>query len=496
MRYTTLILLPLLALVAGCSRGPARGELEELLAQRLDQEFESGLFEVASFKRRGSYPYTIEGDDGDRMLVYYDARLGFQRDRQLTDWDSLGVGSLIQVLGANPRGVSGVSAEGNQSGDELLVRGSIVFARGDGDWQPVDAETLPMKSGTAATDSGGDHAESPDATLARLDRLKAIDGTLQSQADSTGRDELHRQLDSVTEQMDRRLARKEGALILATGVAGGDYAALGQGLARLIGESGGAVHLVPSGGSLDNCALVEAGEADVAFAQNDIAQMARRGTGLFEGRLPMSNLQTLCSLYPEAVQLLVRRGGAVQQLEDLRGRAVDVGPGGSGIRINATQVLAAGGMTLADLGRTQGNPAAVAVDDLLAGRVEAVFLTGAYPFAAVSAASQTGELQVIALPAMVIGQLCADNPAYVSLTLPARTYPGQAGDVATVGVTATLVAHRGVSDTQVTALLEALYANVDQLGQDSLRGYQINRGRGLDGIAIPAHPAARRFLEP
>ncbi len=491
MRTTIPILLMLAMLAPGCSRGPSRADLEQLLAQRLDQEFESGLFEVTSFKRRGSYPYSVEGDDRERMLVYYDARLGFQRERQLTDWDSLGMGSLIAVLGATPRGVTGVSADGNRTGDELLVRGSIAFARGDGDWQPVEGEVFAAEPEPAAEDDGG----SPDPTRTRLDRLEAIDGTLQGQGDAVARDELHRQLDSVTEQMGRKLARKDGALILATGASGGDYAALGHGLARVIEETGGAVHLVPSGGSLDNCALVDAGEADVAFAQNDIAQMARRGTGLSEGRLPMTNLQTLCSLYPEAVQLLVRRGGAVQSMEDLAGRAVDVGPDGSGIRVNATEVLAAGGMTLADLGRTQGKATAAAIDDLLVGRVEAVFLTGAYPFAAVSAATGDGELQVVALPPLVIGQLVADNPVYVALTLPARTYPGQPGDVATVGVTATLVAHRGLSDTQVEALLGTLFGNVDQLGQDSLRGYQINRDRAQDGIAIPAHPAARRFFE-
>ena len=51
---------------------------------------------------------------------------------------------------------------------------------------------------------------------------------------------------------------------------------------------------------------------------------------LFEGQIPLSHLRALCSLYPEAVQIVARKSAKIKAVTDLRGKRVNIGPSGSG----------------------------------------------------------------------------------------------------------------------------------------------------------------------
>ena len=100
--------LALLCALAGCRKGPDRDTLASQIQARLDRNFQGGVFKVVDLARKGHYAYREEGDDAERLLVYYNAELELLRDYRLSDWDKPNVGSLISVLGATANGVTGV----------------------------------------------------------------------------------------------------------------------------------------------------------------------------------------------------------------------------------------------------------------------------------------------------------------------------------------------------------------------------------------------------
>ena len=80
------------------------------------------------------------------------------------------------------------------------------------------------------------------------------------------------------------------------------------------------------------------------------------------------------------------------------------------------------------------------------------------------------------------------------MTLPAHTYPGQAQAVDTVAATALLVATAGLPDSTVEGLLQQVYGGIDFVQAGSTAGAMIAKATAREGLTLPLHPAAERFL--
>ena len=77
---------------------------------------------------------------------------------------------------------------------------------------------------------------------------------------------------------------------------------------------------VTSNGSVANVAAIAAGSAQSGFVQSDIAYWAYNGTGIYSGRPKVDVLRAIANLYPESIQLVVRKGSGIKSVPDLRGR--------------------------------------------------------------------------------------------------------------------------------------------------------------------------------
>ena len=125
-------------LLAACARGPDVNTLEADVKARLQQVFGNQL-QLSELQRRGSATDSLAPADSERLIVYFDAELQLQQAYDFSAWDSPGAASLLSVLGAGPRGISGILSGGNQAGDRLRAHGSLIYQRqGDG-WQALVA---------------------------------------------------------------------------------------------------------------------------------------------------------------------------------------------------------------------------------------------------------------------------------------------------------------------------------------------------------------------
>ena len=493
-RQLVLVTAALCALLGGCREGPDGEALRGQIQGKLDRGFRKGLFEVRSLVRRGHYPYREEGDDRPRLLIYYNAEIALLRDYKLSNWNQLNVGSLISVLGARPSGVRGVKPAGNRKGDLLRVHGASAYAAappgaGSGDrWTPV--AFLPAARKVAGR-RPGDEELPYRGQLKELGRLGAAFQAGKQRGDLT---ELTERLEALREQAERRLGRSKGWLTIAAGNPEGEYFRQGRGLERILRKAGLQARSYRTGGSIENCRLVEEREVLFGYSQNDVALMGHKGTELFEGQIPMTGLRALCSLYPEAVQIIARRQAGIRTAADLRGKRINIGPRDSGVRVNALQVLRALGLTLRDFSAVGRKGIHAALDELRRGKIDAAFLTSAYPSPAVYALADKTPVDLVPLDRSTVEALTARYPFFTALALPARTYPGVTEERLTVQVTAMLVTHKDTPAARVKTLLTTLFASVGELAQGSLQAYYISRERALQGVSIPLHPAARAFF--
>jgi len=487
-----LALLAALAL-AGCARGPDAQLVTQAVQQQLDGAMGGPVLAIESLKLAGSAPLA----DAEGRLVYFDARLKLARDYDFTRWSSHSVASLGALLGAGPKGIVGLSAVGNRTGDVLGVHGTAAFVRDGSGWRlvanPLTGEVVPASPGPAASVAAVQprprEVAPPSAAEQALANLSALVGRPAPPTMNPAEHEriVREELEHAHASLAQRLARQQSLIVVAGGPAGGAYQetldALDAGAAR----TRLTLETLVTEGSVGNIRLLADRTAQFAIAQNDVVRNAYRGRGRFAGA-PQTDLRALASLFPEPVQLVVRAKSGIATVADLSGRRVGLGPEGSGTRASALALLDASGLAPDALAAAGAEPVAAALDALAAGTLDAVFVTAHAPAAEIQRLAKRTPIALVPFgpskPLIEAG--------LVPFTIPPRTYVGQDAPVPTVAATALLVARNDAPDAQADALLDLLFG--PGAAVSGAAAGQITLRTAREGITIPMLPAADRWL--
>jgi uncharacterized protein len=141
-----------------------------------------------------------------------------------------------------------------------------------------------------------------------------------------------------------------------------------------------------------------------------------------------------------------------------------------------------------------GTPTPPAALDLLAqGDIDAVIEVVSAPWRQLEIAMDGAALRLVAVDAETVARVDAKIHGLLPLAIPARTYPGQQREVATLAATALLVARDDVPDAIVADTLDLLYASAAS-GGAGVQATRLSKARALTGITIPMHPAAARYF--
>ncbi len=495
-RWRTLACALLAALLlAGCAPKPDAELVRQAVQQQLDAAFGARVLQIESFTRAGSQ--ALAGRDG--RLVYFSAELKLMSDYHFGEWDKHNVGTLANLLGAGPKGIAGLGAQGNLKGDTLRVNGSAAFLReGTNDWKLVPTApahevvaTLPQAAAGAAVLPRPKEGPQPSEAELALEELRALLRSPTGPTLSTAeRDAIVTDAaQTAVRQARARLTRSADTIALAAGPASGAYEEVARALAARAAQAKVSFELPDSDGSVGNIRLLADGAAQFALVQNDVAMAAFEGRGRFGGAA-QPELRAVASLFPEAVQLVVRADGPIKSLDDLAGRRVDLGLAHSGTRANALAILAAHQLALDALVVT-GSTLAQATELLAQGKIDALFTTVHAPARALQRAAAKSKLAWIDI--LPTDALRASG--LVPLKLPARTYAGQAEPVQTLATTALLVTRSDVPATQVETLLKLLFEPASTPRGEGSAMAQISTSTAREGVTIPFVPAAQTYLE-
>jgi TRAP transporter TAXI family solute receptor len=288
---------------------------------------------------------------------------------------------------------------------------------------------------------------------------------------------------------------------IATGDLAGTYYPLGGLLANILtappggepcrpGELCGVPGLVAvaqtSQGSIANIDALAAGEVDSAFVQADVAHAAYAGRDVF-APAPVTDLRALASLYPEVVQLVVRRAAADGP------RRIAVGAPRSGTRLSAPMVLPAFGVDPRDVDMAGLNPsrALAAID---AGELDGFLTIAGTPTTAVREALARGDMELVPVRPEAARRLVGAGSHWRLTLLPAGLYPDMPA-TPSLAVPALWVVHASLDGELVSGLLAALWAPEagEALTAGHPAGRDIDLATALQGITVPLHPAAIDF---
>jgi TRAP transporter TAXI family solute receptor len=291
-------------------------------------------------------------------------------------------------------------------------------------------------------------------------------------------------------------AQKTVRLSIATGGTGGVYYPLGGGMANVISK------YIPyaeataevTTASVDNCRLVGAGKAEMALIMADTGWDAYQGRAQFKEKVA---LRTLAVLYPNNMHIVTLEGKGIEKVADLKGKRVSTGAPGSGTEVMALRVIEAFGldpdkdMTRDKLGVSES---AGALKDR---KIDAFFWVGGLPTAAVTDLGATPGIKMKLIGHVDALQKMREKygPLYVKGVIPAKTYPGQEGDVPITVVWNLLVCNEKMKEDVAYDIVKTFFDHKPEL----ITVHKEARNLGLEhqaggGSPIPFHPGAIRYF--
>jgi TRAP transporter TAXI family solute receptor len=248
-------------------------------------------------------------------------------------------------------------------------------------------------------------------------------------------------------------------------------------------------------GSVANVQEIAAGHLDAAVVQADIALWAYQGEPPFEGQ-PIRVLRSIARIGADQLQVVVRKGGRIQSLKDIKGKRVSLGEKGSGTLIHSRMLLSALGLKESDI-KAETLRSAEAADAMAQGRLDAIIVLDAAPSPAIAALADRQAVLLLALDKATIAALRKVDPLLHEDEISPASYLGQDQPVPTLSVAVSLVASGNLPDDLVEGMTRTLWSPVtQQLLKDG--GVVPGRdpatiGTALNGLALPLHPGAARF---
>lgn len=286
-------------------------------------------------------------------------------------------------------------------------------------------------------------------------------------------------------------------LTLGTGSTGGVYYPLGGEIANVLNDNidvdGFDVSSVESGASVENIAKISSGDYQLGIAQNTTGFDAINGTADFKDK-KTSDFGVIASLYPEALTVVTLGKTGIDDIGDLKGKKVAIGPPGGATRAAAEMVLKAYGIEEGDY-KAYKEDFSDAKDKLQNGTIDAAISVVGIPSSATSELqAATKDVKILSLNDDAIKQF-TDDTNYVEYDMEAGTYDWQKEDVKTVTAMAVLMASKNqVSEDLGYKITKNLFEHKDDMSIEQAE--LIKKDTALKGVdGLPIHPGAKKYYD-
>ena len=288
--------------------------------------------------------------------------------------------------------------------------------------------------------------------------------------------------------------------VIPTAATGGSYYPMGALMAALWSDNLKSKDIIitsqSSGGSVENCNMMAAGENIMGMTAIDIAMSAYNGTDKFNGR-PYKNLRVISSLFPTYQSWGVTFASGIKTTRDMKDKRISLGQAGSATVTNAIELLAAAGLTVKDLKKAEYIGWSQSVDAMKDGKLDGILLQGAPPTAAGVDLYSSKAGRIIPLTDEEIKNLTAPGIMY-KVVLKPGTYPNQDDTIQTVARQNIFIADAGANDDLIYQLTKIMFDNLDVLkkGHNGFRPIDAQKPfDGTEGSGLKLHPGAIRYYK-
>lgn len=248
----------------------------------------------------------------------------------------------------------------------------------------------------------------------------------------------------------------------------------------------------PSSGGVDNLNQALDGEAQIGIANANLVYQSQQGLASFEG-YPNENIRIFAGLYYNPNQVVVTEASSINTVEDLIGKHISVGPGGSTTVEEANIHLGLYGATLDDI-KAENMEVADAADAISNRQLDGVWIMAGAPNATVTQLLTSTDCKLLPITPDEVEKLKVDYPWYASYAIPAGTYEGQDEDVPTSAVKLTLFITADVDEETVYQMTKVFWENWDMLTEMHAALRPADPALACEDLAgVPLHDGAARY---
>lgn len=291
---------------------------------------------------------------------------------------------------------------------------------------------------------------------------------------------------------------EERIITIGTGSVTGVYYPAGGAICRLVNrarkEHGIRCFVESTGGSIYNLHALRDGEVNFGIVQSDWQYAAYRGEGVFADGPAYKDLRSVFSLHSEMFTIAVAKNSGIASFSQLKGKRVNLGDRGSGMRAIMQELMESRGWTSHSFAAASELKPAEASQALCKGKIDAMVFAAGHPNGLIQEITSNCGAKLIPVEGKEIDKLLADNPYYARTAIPGGMYAGNAQNTSTFGVKATLVTTAEMDEDEVYEITKAVFDNFDSFKTLHFVFATLEKDRMVSaGLIAPLHPDALRY---
>lgn len=293
-------------------------------------------------------------------------------------------------------------------------------------------------------------------------------------------------------------AKDEEIISVGTGSVTGVYYPAGGAICRLVNrarkEHGIHCYVESTGGSVANIDALREGELGFGIAQSDWQYKAYNGDEVFADKTPFVRLRSVFSLHSEMFTLAVAKGSSIRSFADLKGKRVNIGDAGSGMRATMHALMELYHWNNASFSKALELRPADAAHALCTGKIDAMVFTAGHPNGLIQEITANCGARLVPVEGRHVEELIHKNPYFSMTAIPGAMYTGNPKNISTFGMKATLLTTSDMDDEAVYQLTKAVFENFDSFKTLHFVFATLDKERMINaGLIAPLHPGALRY---
>ncbi|WP_138160672.1 TAXI family TRAP transporter solute-binding subunit [Peptoniphilus catoniae] len=277
---------------------------------------------------------------------------------------------------------------------------------------------------------------------------------------------------------------------IGTASIGGALYAAGGALVNEWQKVGVSASAEVTGGSIQNCNLIESGEMLTAIISQGTAYQASKGEGLFEGQEPAKTLRAGFCIQPAYMHAWTLDQSA-EDYSAFEGKIACGGPAGGTSDQYTKNVLEILGVKPSKF----VNAAFSDSPNMLRDKLVDIFGSSmGTPASAVSECANTLGAKIIGISDEQADKVIPEMPFFMKVNLPAGTYPGQDKDVPTLADYNVYFFRADMPEEIVYEFTKAVFENKAELVK-AFAGFETMDPELVKSIVMPLHKGAYKYYQ-